>query len=225
MAEKCKLCGRSIIIVSETEQIIKLNPYMVDYCSSQCAFEDGCDTMICRNCDMPFLQIQKGSNNFCSKECKGAHVKKQQELITLERDLIPCAYCERLFKPKGGTHIYCNRGCQREAALKEQEKNYFDIFERDNFRCQYCGKSPRDGIELVVDHVYPVSKGGKGDYHNLITACKKCNGHKGNKILDLPLIIDIWEGSNGEFEYEEVKEWWQKYTEQRYNLNKSRNAP
>jgi 5-methylcytosine-specific restriction endonuclease McrA len=40
----------------------------------------------------------------------------------------------------------------------------FEIFERDDFRCVYCGKCAVDGVSLSVsfqiDHVYPVSLGG-----------------------------------------------------------------
>lgn len=35
----------------------------------------------------------------------------------------------------------------------------FDIFKRDGFTCQYCGKQP-PGVVLHVDHITPVSKGG-----------------------------------------------------------------
>jgi len=36
--------------------------------------------------------------------------------------------------------------------------------------------------KLVVDHIIPVSKGGKTMIENLRTTCEKCNSGKGNKI-------------------------------------------
>ncbi|MGK7388738.1 MAG: HNH endonuclease [Candidatus Cyclobacteriaceae bacterium M2_1C_046] len=51
-----------------------------------------------------------------------------------------------------------------------------NIFKRDNFSCQYCGKSK----ELTLDHVLPKSRGGKSVWTNLITACKRCNTVKGD---------------------------------------------
>ena len=45
--------------------------------------------------------------------------------------------------------------------------------------CRYCGT--RSG--LTVDHVVPLSKGGKWVWENLVTACSKCNGKKGSKSL------------------------------------------
>lgn len=51
----------------------------------------------------------------------------------------------------------------------------FKVLKRDKFTCQYCGRS---GIELEIDHIVPVSKGGTNDIGNLITACKECNRGK-----------------------------------------------
>lgn len=41
-------------------------------------------------------------------------------------------------------------------------------------RCHYCGKqiSPRD---LTMDHIVPISRGGKSTKGNVVTACKECN--------------------------------------------------
>lgn len=58
----------------------------------------------------------------------------------------------------------------------------FEIFKRDNFICQYCGNHPPIVI-LEVDHILAISKGGKDDTENLITACRECNSGKSNKNL------------------------------------------
>ena len=58
----------------------------------------------------------------------------------------------------------------------------YDILKRDNFCCQLCGRSTRKhGVELEVDHIIPVSKGGKTEWGNLRTLCKDCNRGKGAK--------------------------------------------
>ena len=44
--------------------------------------------------------------------------------------------------------------------------------------CQYCGACGRD-VELEVDHVIPVSRGGTDDLKNLKTSCRECNRGKG----------------------------------------------
>ena len=59
----------------------------------------------------------------------------------------------------------------------------FEVFKRDSFKCQYCGRSAPDVI-LEVDHIVPVSKGGENDILNLVTSCRDCNRGKGAKKLD-----------------------------------------
>jgi hypothetical protein len=63
------------------------------------------------------------------------------------------------------------------------QKIRFEVFKRDNFKCQYCGKCAPD-VVLEVDHIKPVSKGGTNDITNLITSCKDCNRGKTNIELD-----------------------------------------
>ena len=58
----------------------------------------------------------------------------------------------------------------------------FEVFKRDHFTCQYCGRSAPDVI-LEVDHITPVAEGGQDDIFNLITACGECNRGKGKKLL------------------------------------------
>jgi len=63
------------------------------------------------------------------------------------------------------------------------KKTRFEVFKRDGFKCQYCGNNP-PAVTLEVDHIEPVSKGGKDDSDNLITACFDCNRGKGATSLD-----------------------------------------
>lgn len=58
----------------------------------------------------------------------------------------------------------------------------YDVLRRDGFRCVLCGMSSKDGAILHVDHIIPVSKGGKTEISNLRTLCEKCNIGKSNKI-------------------------------------------
>lgn len=57
----------------------------------------------------------------------------------------------------------------------------YDILKRDHFRCVICGRSAEDGVKLHVDHIIPVSKGGKTEYSNLRTLCDTCNFGKRDK--------------------------------------------
>ena len=53
----------------------------------------------------------------------------------------------------------------------------FKVFQRDNFKCCACGRSPAttQGLELQVDHIKPWSKGGETTLENLQTLCRDCN--------------------------------------------------
>lgn len=62
-----------------------------------------------------------------------------------------------------------------------------NIFKRDDFQCQYCERKD----QLTLDHVVPKARGGKSTWENLITACNRCNAHKGDqtpKDAGMPLI-------------------------------------
>ncbi len=55
--------------------------------------------------------------------------------------------------------------------------------ERDS--CYYCGKKPSKG-EATMDHIHPLSSGGKSTKNNLVVACKQCNtAKKDHLIFDL----------------------------------------
>ncbi len=57
------------------------------------------------------------------------------------------------------------------------KKDRFEVFKRDGFTCQYCGREAPD-IVLNVDHIKPVKSGGSNDMLNLITSCWDCNSGK-----------------------------------------------
>jgi hypothetical protein len=62
------------------------------------------------------------------------------------------------------------------------KKMRFEVFKRDSFKCQYCGKSAPDVI-LHADHINPVYEGGRNTLTNLITSCEACNLGKGKRKL------------------------------------------
>jgi 5-methylcytosine-specific restriction endonuclease McrA len=56
------------------------------------------------------------------------------------------------------------------------------IFERDGYRCVYCGEQFAPD-ELTLDHVQPRIRGGDRSEGNLVTACMGCNTRKGHQRL------------------------------------------
>lgn len=59
----------------------------------------------------------------------------------------------------------------------------FEVFQRDKYTCQYCGRKPPE-VELEVDHLIPVAEGGTDDFDNLVTSCRDCNRGKSTKIIE-----------------------------------------
>lgn len=58
----------------------------------------------------------------------------------------------------------------------------FEVFKRDQFTCQYCGRKSPD-VVLEVDHIVPRCNGGTDDQINLHASCWDCNHGK----ADIPL--------------------------------------
>lgn len=71
----------------------------------------------------------------------------------------------------------------------------WEIWERDDFRCFYCGVRRF----LSLDHKIPESKGGTLDKNNLVTACMKCNVQRGNQdfgaFVDALLFTEVLRGT------------------------------
>jgi 5-methylcytosine-specific restriction endonuclease McrA len=87
-----------------------------------------------------------------------------------------------------------------------------EVFLRDKFTCQYCGKKVHD---LTLDHVIPRRQQGAHTWENVVTACNRCNLHKAGRtpaeakmrlgrvprapdpnpylILQSRVILDEWE--------------------------------
>ena len=72
-----------------------------------------------------------------------------------------------------------SQGTKRQNLSK---KIRFEVFKRDKFTCQYCGRMAPDVI-LEVDHIRPVIDGGNNNILNLVTSCRDCNRGKGKTRL------------------------------------------
>lgn len=62
----------------------------------------------------------------------------------------------------------------------------FEVFKRDDFTCQYCGRRSPE-VVLEVDHIVPLAGGGSDDPINLRTSCWECNHGKS----DVPLATIV----------------------------------
>jgi 5-methylcytosine-specific restriction endonuclease McrA len=57
----------------------------------------------------------------------------------------------------------------------EKKLTRLEIFNRDKYTCQYCGKKTQ---QLTLDHVIPRYKGGEHTWENVVSACILCNRRK-----------------------------------------------
>lgn len=95
------------------------------------------------------------------------------------------AVCARTTFAGACTPELQSRRSERRSMAKRKalsKRTRFEVFKRDSFKCQYCGKAAPD-VVLRLDHIHPVSKDGENDLLNLITACVDCNAGKSDVLL------------------------------------------
>ena len=104
----------------------------------------------------------------------------------------------------------------RRPPRSERKLTRFEIFKRDQYICQYCGKETR---QLTLDHVIPRYRAGQHTWENVVSACMPCNRRKagrtpqeaGMKLIHVPARPRY----NGLFyipaHYQQVRSEWQKY--------------
>ena len=84
------------------------------------------------------------------------------------------------------SRTYLKKGTYSQLAAVERgeisDSLRYDILKRDNFACAICGATSKLGARLHIDHIVPISKGGKSVPENLRTLCERCNVGKSDKI-------------------------------------------
>ncbi len=133
--------------------------------------------------DSPTVSEQQVANVLKSLEAK-AVIRKDGEPNregTLYRVMIPeeIEECRVLMQEYQKAEI--------KPVIAEKEVDYYNvrenrlqIYERDEYKCKYCGKQ-LTRFTATLDHVVPVVEGGENTYGNLITACLSCNSQKNRR--------------------------------------------
>lgn len=62
------------------------------------------------------------------------------------------------------------------------KENRIKVYERDGYKCRYCGKQ-LTRFTCTLDHVTPVAERGTNSFDNLVTACLECNSRKHKRPL------------------------------------------
>jgi len=75
------------------------------------------------------------------------------------------------------------------------------LFARDGHMCMYCAKSFHNA-QLTRDHIVPLSRKGEDKWENVVAACRRCNQHKANFLLEetgLELVALPYRPNNAEY--------------------------
>ena len=120
----------------------------------------------------------------------------QQAVCLQARELVNWSYGEEVFRIRGGysrltgeqtvvtlNSIIACKGKVYGKQRKEPPLTNRALFRRDQNMCLCCGNH-FDNIKLSRDHVVPLSRGGEDAWTNVVTACKRCNARKGNRLPD-----------------------------------------
>lgn len=166
----------------------------------------------CPVCNRTFEQ--RNGRKYCSDKCrrKALYDRKGLQVPSYGEKRI-CNICGKTirFKKTGGRlPVYCSDVCKKRGAwlVTRNNPNYrarkaqrqarirgvgkadrfdpFDIFERDKWICQLCGKkAPKylrgtlEDLAPEIDHIVPLGVGGDHTWWNVQCSHRKCNQEKG----------------------------------------------
>jgi len=149
---------------------------------------------ICPQCNTPqeIYQFRKLTNDICMK-CESLKVyermlkflytdiglenlDKSLEEIIVKSKYLTATYTVPLEKAikhviNNRAHVYKPDMIYRTDYEDENWIVRYEVLERDNYRCHYCGKHTDES----VDHILPRSKGGRYTHENLLCCCHDCN--------------------------------------------------
>lgn len=111
--------------------------------------------------------------NFCYASAGGNNEYSRREVLHYDQ-------CREALDKVLAKRDYKESSRYQRAVMSDSLR--YDIMQRDGFRCTICGASAADGAILHVDHIVPVSKGGRTEMDNLRTLCDRCNLGKRDKI-------------------------------------------
>lgn len=83
--------------------------------------------------------------------------------------------------------LILNKFSKKKIGVRYSKQN---VFLRDGFTCQYCHAQVTRNT-ATLDHVLPVSLGGKSTFENSVCACGTCNANKGNNHKIVPKVKPI----------------------------------
>jgi len=203
LSKICKKCGKTFTTNNKIRK----------YCSHRCMLaynkkqqsNKRIKPMVeirCLYCNKMFILNVK-TRKYCSAECREKYYKEFKNKYVPKFNktvIVKCEICKNEFNKTAKYHVCCSDECREIYKTRNLSAGRFLIFNRDSFTCIYCGRSSiEDNVKLHVDHIVPISKGGKNTADNLVTCCKDCNLEKHNIEIYSNKIIMIISKRNKEF--------------------------
>lgn len=165
------------------------------------------DQTPCKNCGTNIALIGAKQQKFCTKKCrieKSNRIARERNAERLsKRPPLKCFECLGDFHPTSNNHsVFCSPVCGkrsnrrhntrlRRKKISRERFSVAEVFEAAGWRCAHCfietPKSLRGKILLnapVMDHIIPLSRGGRHSKDNAQLLCFRCNGRKGSKTME-----------------------------------------
>ena len=178
---RCKVCG-----AERTASMISLR-------------RDGC--VVCKECQRRELEAQKqkqqadAARKEMSRAAHAFHNKKQLGMYFCEicGSPIPSGrhVCSKCAKDRQRHYDNLKKSKRRVAALTKESAGITlaKLYERDAGVCWICGQlcdfgaDSNSNLYPSIDHVVPISKGGKDEWSNIKLAHRLCNSMRGDRNI------------------------------------------
>lgn len=138
---------------------------------------------ICPSCDKPLPPTKRSNAIYCNRKCKAAAAEQRRP----ERD-----HAARYLRERDRRIAYATEPVRmREAASRRRarmrgverfefsRKDWLNLVDRHRGCCAYCGERK----PLTIEHVVPLSRGGRHSVGNIVPACFRCNSSKNARFI------------------------------------------
>lgn len=202
----CECCSKEFYIINSGRER--------RFCSRQCwrNFTKGENhpgwtgdkyLFICQVCGKEFRNSQAADKKYCSNDCRlsaqkgethwnyGKHLSLETRIKIAAGNrtvLYPLEYYNTKSKnPNRYVRIKKHQELLKSAPGKYTKEDVAQLKQKFNYKCACCGRSESD-VQLTVDHIIPLARGGTNYLDNLQILCKSCNSRKRDRILVQPEV-------------------------------------
>lgn len=157
----------------------------------------------CPCCGIQYWPWKNGAHfiNTCSPSC-GRRLRTKNRVATIQKCVVfprKCRRCLTAFVTRWANQACCSTICQKRALNRHKRLrrrgvrggeaiSLSEIYQRDKGQCALCGREVDasllvpDRMAPTLDHIVPLSKGGKHVRANVQLAHHHCNSGKGNRV-------------------------------------------